>query len=117
MSICTRPTQLGFHICTHVTPLHLAHYSESESTPRALSLCAYINFIVFGLTRQGRNYGLLSSEASGPQQVKFWLYLKLQGYFGYENDRTHVIKVVVLVVKITIQLAYGIHVFKKKEVM
>jgi hypothetical protein len=35
-------------------------------------------------------------------------------YFGYENDRTHVIKVVVLVVKITIQLTYGIHVFKKK---
>jgi hypothetical protein len=49
--------------------------------------------------------------------VELRLYLKLQGYFGYENDRTHVIKVVVLVVKITIQLAYGIHVFKKKEVM
>jgi len=36
-------------------------------------------------------------------------------YFGYENDRTHVIKVLVLVVKITIQLIYGIHGFKKKE--
>ena len=47
--------------------------------------------------------------------MKLWLYLKLQGYFGYENDRTHVIKVVVLVVKITIRLTYGIHVFKKKE--
>jgi hypothetical protein len=45
------------------------------------------------------------------------LYFKLQGYFGYENDRTHVIKVVVLVVKITIQLTYGIHGFKKREVM
>ena len=30
--------------------------------------------------------------------------MKLQGYFGYENDRTYVIKVVVLVVKIAIQL-------------
>ena len=87
----------------------------NTSSPRALSLCAYINFIVFGLIWQGRNYGLLSSEASGPQQVKFWLYLKLQGYFGYENDRTHVIKLVVLVVKITIQLTYGIHGCKKKE--
>ena len=47
--------------------------------------------------------------------MKLWLYLKLQGYFGYENDRTHVIKVVVLVVKITIQLTYDIHGFKKKE--
>ena len=46
--------------------------------------------------------------------MKLLLYLKLQGYFGYENDRTHVIKVVVLVVKITIQLTYGIHGFKKK---
>ena len=45
------------------------------------------------------------------------LHLKLQGYFGYENDRTHVIKVLVLVVKITIQLTYGFHGFKKKEVM
>jgi hypothetical protein len=34
--------------------------------------------------------------------------LKVQGYFIEENDHTHVIKVVVLVVKITIQ---------KKEVM
>jgi hypothetical protein len=42
--------------------------------------------------------------------------LKLQG-FGYENDGTHVIKVVVLVVKITIQLTHDIHGFKKKEVM
>jgi hypothetical protein len=41
--------------------------------------------------------------------------LKLQGNFGYENDRTYVIKVVVLVVKISIQLTYGIHGFKKKE--
>jgi hypothetical protein len=47
--------------------------------------------------------------------MKFWLYLKLQGYFGYGYDRTHVIKVVALVVKITFQLTYGIHVFKKKE--
>jgi hypothetical protein len=51
----------------------------------------------------------------GPSKIR--LYLKLQGYFGYENDRTHVIKVVVLLVKITIQLTYGIHGFKKKEVM
>jgi hypothetical protein len=49
--------------------------------------------------------------------VKLQLYLKLQGHFGYENDRTHVIKVVVLVVKITIKLTYSIHGFKKKEVM
>jgi hypothetical protein len=47
--------------------------------------------------------------------MKLWLYLKLQGYFGYENDRTHVINVVVLVVKITIQLTYGILGFKKKK--
>jgi hypothetical protein len=31
---------------------------------------------------------------------------RLQGYFGYENDRSHVIKVVVSVVKITIQLTW-----------
>jgi hypothetical protein len=47
--------------------------------------------------------------------MKLWLYLKLQGHFGYENDRTHVINVVVLVVKIIIQLTYGIHGFKKKK--
>jgi len=47
--------------------------------------------------------------------MKLMLYLKLQGYFGYENDRTHVIKVVVLVVKFAIQLTYGVHGFKKKE--
>jgi hypothetical protein len=45
------------------------------------------------------------------------LYLKLQWYFDNENDHTHVFKVVVLVVKITIQLTYGILGFKKKEVM
>ena len=45
------------------------------------------------------------------------LYLILQGEFGYENYCTHVIIVVVLVVKITIQLTYGIHGFKRKEVM
>ena len=49
--------------------------------------------------------------------MKLRLYLKLQEYFGYENDRTHVIKVVVLVVKIKIQLTHDIHGFKKKEVM
>ena len=42
------------------------------------------------------------------------LYLILQGEFGYENYCTHVIIVVVLVVKITI---HGIHGFKRKEVM
>jgi hypothetical protein len=47
--------------------------------------------------------------------MKLLLYLKLQEYFDYGNDRTHVIKVVVLVVKITIQLTYGIHDFKKKK--
>jgi hypothetical protein len=46
--------------------------------------------------------------------MKLFLYLKLQGYFGYANDRTHVINVVVLVVKITIQLTYGIHGFKRR---
>jgi hypothetical protein len=48
--------------------------------------------------------------------MKLWLYLKLQRYFCYENDRTHVIKVIVLVVKINIQLTYGINGFTKKEV-
>ena len=47
--------------------------------------------------------------------MKLRLYLKLQAYFGYENDRTHVIKVVVIVVKITIQLTYCIHGFKKRK--
>jgi hypothetical protein len=51
----------------------------------------------------------------GPGGMKLLIYLKLQGYFGYENDRTHVIKVVVLVVKVTTQLTYGIHGFKKKK--
>jgi hypothetical protein len=46
--------------------------------------------------------------------MKLRLYLKLQEYFGYENDRTHAIKVVVLVVKINIQLTYGIHGFTSK---
>jgi hypothetical protein len=43
-------------------------------------------------------------------------FSKLQGYFGYETDRTHVIKVVVSEVKIAILLTYGIYGFKKKEV-
>ena len=47
-------------------------------------------------------------DPGGKAHMKLWFYLILQGYFGYENDRTHVIKVLVLVVKITIQ---------KKEVM
>ena len=46
----------------------------------------------------------------------FRLNLKLQGNFGYETDRTHVIKVVVSEVKIAILLTYGIYGFKKKEV-
>jgi hypothetical protein len=54
-------------------------------------------------------------DPGGKAHMKLWFYLILQGYFGYENDRTHVIKVLVLVVKITIQLIYGIHGFKKKE--
>ena len=49
-----------------------------------------------------------------PPPMKLFLYLKLQGYFGYANDHTHVINVVVLVVKITIQLTYGIHGFKRR---
>ena len=49
--------------------------------------------------------------------MKLWVYLKLQRNFCYENDREHVIKVIVLVVKITIQLTYGIHGFTKKEVI
>ena len=49
--------------------------------------------------------------------TKHRLYLELQGYFGYESYRTHVIQVVVLVVKINIQWTYGIHGFKKKEIM
>ena len=56
-----------------------------------------------------------SHQVQGRAHMKLWFYLILQGYFGYENDRTHVIKVVVLVVKITIRLTYGIHGFKKKE--
>jgi hypothetical protein len=35
--------------------------------------------------------------------MKRRFYLKLQGYFGYESYRTHVIQVVALVVKISIQ--------------
>jgi hypothetical protein len=56
-------------------------------------------------------------DPGGKAHMKLWFYLILQGYFGYENDRTHVIKVLVLVVKITIQLTYGFHGFKKKEVV
>jgi hypothetical protein len=49
-----------------------------------------------------------------PIKIMFWSAHKalalfvIARYFGYENDRTHVIKVLVLVVKITIQLIYGI---------
>jgi hypothetical protein len=64
-------------------------------------------------TGPGQSPGKGSKGANPP--MKLWLYLKLQGYFGYENDRTYVIKVVVLVVKITIQLTYSIHGIKKKE--
>ena len=56
-------------------------------------------------------------DPEGKAHMKLWFYLILQGYFGYENDRTHVINVVVLVVNITIKLTYSIHGFKKKEVM
>jgi hypothetical protein len=61
---------------------------------------------------QGR---VLVMDPEGKAHMKLWFYLILQGYFGYENDRTHVIKVLVLVVTITIQLIYGIHSFKKKK--
>jgi hypothetical protein len=32
-------------------------------------------------------------DPEGKAHMKLWFYLILQGYFGYENDRTHVIKV------------------------
>ena len=51
-------------------------------------------------TGPGHSPGKESREQIPPR--KLWLYLKLQGYFGYENDRTHVIKVVVLVANIAI---------------
>ena len=60
---------------------------------------------------QGR---VLVRGTGGKAPPEALLYLKLQGYFGYENDRTHVIKVVVLVITIAIQLTYDIHGFKKK---
>ena len=65
----------------------------------------------------GKSYCKVSGKGGWGHSphMKRLLYLKLQGYFGYENDRTRVIKVVVLVVKITIQLIYGIHDFKKKK--
>ena len=66
------------------------------------------------LAGPGQSSGKGSRGPTKPS-MKLWLYLKLQGYFGYENDRTHVINVVVLVVKITIQLTYGILGFKKKK--
>jgi hypothetical protein len=51
-------------------------------------------------------------DSGGKAPMKFWLYLKLQGYFGYENDCTHVIliKVVFMVLKRRSiqQLAYSI---------
>jgi hypothetical protein len=43
-------------------------------------------------------------QSPGMGSMKLQLYLKLPGYFCYENDHTHVIKVVVVEVKITIQL-------------
>ena len=63
----------------------------------------------------GTTQAPIRSEGQSPSPLGLWLYLKLQGYFGNENDRAHVIKVVALVVKITIQLMHGIHGFKKKE--
>jgi hypothetical protein len=58
-----------------------------------------------------RKIGTLQFDSSEEKpsmkpSMKLWLYLKLQRYFCYENDRAHVIKVIVLVVKITIQLTY-----------
>jgi hypothetical protein len=47
----------------------------------------------------GQNPGKGSwGDPPPPSPMKLLLCLKLQGYFGYANDRTHVIKVVVLVV-------------------
>ena len=51
--------------------------------------------------------------------MKFWLYLKLQGYFGYENDCTHVIliKVVFMVLnrRSIQQLAYSMAIPEPEE--
>jgi hypothetical protein len=52
------------------------------------------------------------SQTSGPIRTKLGRNVS---WVVKENDRTHVIKVVVLVVKITIQLTYGIYGFKKKS--
>jgi hypothetical protein len=45
---------------------------------------------------------VLVMDPEGKAYMKLWFYLILHGYCGYENDRTHVIKVLVLVVKIAI---------------
>ena len=72
---------------------------------------------VWGPPRSQADPGQSPSKGSrgAKPPMKLLFYLKLQGYFGFENDCTYVIEVVVFVVKITIQLTYGIHGFKKKK--
>ena len=59
--LCTRPTELNFNSvnsleqqCTQNISLHWAQYTDSAPTNRCLhsfTLCVYITFIVFRLTR------------------------------------------------------------------
>ena len=72
---------------------------------------------VWGPPRSQADPGQSPSKGSrgAKPPMKLLFYLKLQGYFGFENDCTYVIEVVVFVVKITIQLTYSIHGFKKKK--
>ena len=67
---------------------------------------------VWGPHMSSSSPGQRSSRSPGAKPpMKLRLYLKLQEYFGYENHRTHVIKVAVLVVKINFQMTSGIHCF------
>jgi hypothetical protein len=53
---------------------------------------------VWGPPRSQADPGQSPSKGSrgAKPPMKLLFYLKLQGYFGYANDRTHVINVVVL---------------------
>jgi len=55
----------------------------------------------------------------GKALMKFCLYLKLQGYFGYENDCTHVILIKVVFMALNrrsiLQLAYSMAIPEPEE--
>jgi len=96
---------------------HYIYMFETHASKAVTRVSFLVRQEVWGSPRSpagpGQSLGKGSRGGLSPHEAL--ALFEIARYFGYENDRTHVIKVVVLVVKIIIQLTYGIHVFKKKK--